>query len=194
MNSKILACLAASAAALFLAGCNSTPTYPVTYNIPVGYSTVATPYGTQSINVSATHDSNVAPGVPMYYQVNSPIPVTVYVFDKTGPGPGGPLLNQTQGTNVTSSASSTSGILEFVFSIAQAYTSGTVQLTISDQPLSPSATPLGAPAPVTQQTTTTTTGPTPVMPVPATTSSTTSTTTTTTAPAPTPVMNQTQGP
>jgi hypothetical protein len=177
---------------LFLAGCNSAPTYPVTYNIPVGYSQVATPYGTQSINVSATHDSNVAPGVPMYYQVTSPIPVSVYVFDKTGPGPGGALLNQTQGTNLTSSASSTSGILEFVFSIAQAYTNGTVQLTVSDQPLSPTATPLGPPPMTQQSTTTTTTGPVPAAPMPSTTSSTT--TTTTVSPPATPVMNQTQGP
>jgi hypothetical protein len=192
MNSKILACLAASAAALFLAACNSAPTYPVTYNIPVGYSQVATPYGTQSINVSATHDSTVAPGVPMYYQVTSPIPVTVYVFDKTGPGPGGSLLNQTQGTSVTSSASSTAGILEFVFSIAQAYTNGTVQLTISDHPLAPTATAMGAPPMTQQSTTTTTTEPTPVAPMAGTTSSTT--TTTTVSPPATPVMNQTQGP
>jgi hypothetical protein len=190
MNSKIIACFAAAAAALFLAGCDTVPTYPVSYQIPIGYSQVATPYGTQSINVSATHDSSVTPGVPMYYQVSSPVPLTLYVFDKTGPGPGGPLLNQTQGTNITATATATSNTLEFVFSTAQAYTNGTVQLTISDHPLPATATPMGA-APVMQSTTTTTSGPTPAMPQ--TTSSSTTTTTTVAAP-PTPVMNQTQGP
>jgi len=187
MNSKIIIGFAASAAALFLAGCNTAPSYPVTYQIPIGYSQVATAYGMQSINVSATHDSAVQPGVPMFYQVNSPVPLTLYVFDKTGPGPGGALLNQTQGTNITSSATASSNTLEFVFSAAQPYTSGTVQLTISDQPLQPTATAM------TQSTTTTTTSaPVPVMPPPA--STTSSTTTTTTVNPPTPMMNQTQGP
>jgi hypothetical protein len=124
----------------------------------------------------------------MFYQVSSPVPLTLYVFDKTGPGPGGVLLNQTQGTNITASATATSNVLEFVFSTAQAYTNGTVQLTVSDRPLPATATPLG-PLPVTQSTTTTTT---PGAPVPQTSS--TSTTTTTVAPAPTPVMDQTHGP
>jgi hypothetical protein len=125
----------------------------------------------------------------MFYQVASPVPLTLYVFDKTGPGPGGALLNQTQGTNITSSATASSNTLEFVFSTAQAYTNGTVQLTISDRPLPATATPMGPPPVIQSTTTTTTNAPIPVMP-----QATSSTTTTTVAAPPTPVMNQTQGP
>jgi hypothetical protein len=192
MNSKILALLAASAAAALFAGCADTTTspYPVSYQIPIGYSQAPTAYGTQSINVSATHDSTVTPGVPMYFQVNSPVPLTLYVFDKTGPGPGGNLLNQTQGTVISATATATSSTLEFVFSTAQPYTGGTVQFTISDHPLPPVTTDV-SPTPAQSTTTTTTT----VAPNPAAPGTTTTQSTTTTTPAaPTPVMNQSQGP
>ncbi len=187
MNHKIVSGIIASAAALFLAGCNSAPNYPVTYQIPIGYSQVATVYGVQSVNVSATHDSSVTPGRPLYFQVISPVNLTLYVFDKTGSGPGGVLLTQSQGTNITSSATATSDTLEFVFSAAQAYTGGTAQLTVSDSPLPPSSTALG---PIVTSSTTVTTAPTgPVAP------GTTTTTTVAAPPAPpAPMMNQTQGP
>jgi len=187
MNSKIIAGFVAGATSLFLAGCDTTPNYPVTYQIPIGYSQVSTVYGLQNLNVSATHDSSVTPGVALYYQVSSPVTLTLYVFDKTGTGPGGVLLNQTQGTNITSSATATSDTLEFVFSTAQPYTGGTVQLTVSDRPLPPTATTMG---PTTTSTTTTvTTAPTtPVAP------GTTTTTTVNTPLPPAPVMNQTKGP
>ena len=191
MKSNLLALLAVGAAAALFAGCAEAPTaYPVSYQIPIGYSQVPTAYGTQSINVSATHDSIVTPGVPMYYQVISPVPLTLYVFDKTGPGPGGALLNQTQGTIISATATATSSTLEFVFSTVQPYTGGTVQFTISDHPLPPVTTDV-APTPV-QSTTTTTTTTAPNPNAPGTT--TTQSTTTTTPAAPAPVMNQSQGP
>jgi hypothetical protein len=189
MSSKITTCLAvACGGALLLAGCASSPDYPVTYQIPIGFAQTTSAYGIQNLNVSATHDSTVPAGEPMYYQINSPVPVTLYVFDKTGSGPGGALLNQMQGTNLTATATSSSGTLEFVVSAAQQYTSGTVQLTISDHHLPPSATAMGT----TQMTTVTTVAPGPMAPA--------GTTTTTTyapappAPPPTPVMNRTTGP
>jgi hypothetical protein len=190
---KIMACFAAIAAAFFLAGCDTAPNYPVTYQIPIGFSQVATVYGVQNVNVSATHDSTVVPGVPFFFQISSPVGLTLYVFDKTGTGPGGVLLSQMQGTNITSSATATSSTMEFVFSTAQAYTGGTVQLTVSDHALPPTTTVIAMAPTSTQSTTTvTTSAPTPVA---APGSMTTTTVTTPVAPPPTtPVMNQTQGP
>ncbi len=70
----------------FLAGCESTPGLPHnlsdTDRLFAGDVSLWRP---QNLNVSATHDSAVQPGVPMYYQVTSPVNVTVYVFDKNGP-------------------------------------------------------------------------------------------------------------
>jgi len=180
MNLKIIASLATTA--LFLAGCNTAPDYPVTYQIPIGYSPqVTSVYGVQNLNVSATRDLTVAPGVPMYFQIASPVNMTIYVFDKTGSGPGGILLRQMQGTNIISSATATSKTLEFVFS-AEAYTGGTVQLTVSDRPLAPTATTMGAPA-IQSATTVTTVAPTPVVQV-APNSTTTTTVVTSTSPTP----------
>jgi len=154
MKTKLFATLSAVALALGLAGCDSTTyTYPMTYQIPIGSSQVTSAYGPQNLNVSASKDISVQPGVPLYYQVVSPISLTLYIFDKTGPGTGGPMLGQMQGENVTSSVTPSSGTLEFVFSAAQMNTGGTVQFTISDRPLAAAMNP--AMAPTTTQTTTT---------------------------------------
>ena len=193
MNLKIIPSLAATAAALFLAGCNTAPDYPVTYQIPIGYSPqVTSVYGVENLNVGAVRDLPVVPGVPMYYQIASPVNLAVYVFDKTGSGPGGVLLRQMQGTNSISSATATSKTLEFVFS-ADAYKGGTVQLTVSDRPLAPAAATMDAP-PIQSATTVTTVSPAPVVPVAP---SNTTTTTVVTSTAPTPPAqetNQTQSP
>jgi hypothetical protein len=185
---KLIAFLAAGAAAALLAGCSTVPTYPMTYQIPIGFSQVASVYGIRNLNVSATHDSNVQPGIPLFYQIASPVNLTLYVFDKTGSGPGGVLLSQMQGTNITSSATATSDTLEFVFSTSQPYTGGTVQLTVSDHPF-----PATAVAMTTTQSTTTVTTNGPLPAVAGSTTTTTVTTPTALAP-PTPVMSQTQGP
>jgi hypothetical protein len=185
MNLKITASLAATAAAFLLAGCNTTPEPPVTYQIPIGYSPqVTSVFGVENLNVSATHDLDVKPGVPMYFQVASPVSMTVYVFDKTGSGPGGVLLRQLQGTNIISSATATSHTLQFVFSAA-AYTGGTVQFTVSDRPLGP---PTAAMDTTLIQSTTTSTTVTPA-PAPQPPPSKTTTTTVVTSTAPTPPAN-----
>ncbi len=140
MNHKTLPSVAAILAALFLAGCNTTPEYPATTQIPIGYSPqITSAFGVANLNVCATHDLTVKPGVPMYFQVVSPVNMTVYVFDRTGTGPGGILLRQLEGTNSISSATATSTTLEFVFS-SEPYQGGTVQLTVSDRPLGPITT------------------------------------------------------
>jgi hypothetical protein len=181
MNLKTLPSLTAIAAALFLGGCNTAPDYPVTYQIPIGYSPqITSAYGVQNLNICATHDLSVKPGVPIYFQVVSPVNMTVYVFDKTGSGPGGVLLRQLQGSSNISSATSTSGTLELVFS-SEPYKGGTVQLTVSDRPLGPMTTTTVSSS--TQGTTMVTIAPaSAVEPAPG--SSTTTTVTTSTAPAP----------
>ena len=192
MNLKIFASLATASAALFLAGCSTPPDNPVTYQIPIGFSPqVTSVYGVQNLNVSATHDLMVKPGVPMYYEIASPVSLTAYVFDKTGTGPGGVLLRQMTGTNISSSATATSNTLQFVFS-AGAYTGGTVRLTVWDRPLAPDATAMGTSAVQSSTIVTTAAAPTPVLvqvapaPVaPAAPSTTTTTVVTSSAPTPT---------
>ena len=131
-----------------LSGCDSAPSvaYPVTYRIPIGNSTVTSAYGPQNLNVNATQDVSVAPGSTLYYSVTAPVNLQFYVFDKTGPGPGGTQLGQMQGSNFASSIVSQTGTLEFVFSAAQANTGGTVSFTISDRPMAP-IQPVMAPNP-----------------------------------------------
>lgn len=139
----------AAAAALFLSGCSSEPdvNYPVTYHLPIGNSQVTSAYGPQNMNVNATQDVQFPAGRTLYYQVISPVNLTFYVFDKTGPGPGGSLLGQMQGTTFTSSATTQSGTLEFVISASDANTGGTVTFTISDRPLTPAAPIVGPNSP-----------------------------------------------
>ena len=110
--------------------------------------------------------------------------MTVYVFDKTGSGPGGVLLRQLQGTNMISSATATSHVLQFVFSAA-AYTGGTVRFTVSDRPL---GAPTAAIDTTLIQSTTTSTTVTPA-PAPQAPPSKTTTTTVVTSTTPTPPAN-----
>ena len=79
------------------------------------------------------------PGLPLYYSVVAPVNLSFYVFDKTGPGPGGTQLGTMQGSAFASSVTSQTGTVEFVFSAAQANTGGTVTFTISDRPITPPA-------------------------------------------------------
>lgn len=146
MKTKFIAPLAALGLLVF-AGCDTTPDvhYPITYQVPIGNSQVTSAYGPQNLNVSGVQDVPVQPGMQLYFQAVAPVNLTFYVFDKTGPGPGGPMLNQGQGTFFNGSVTPTANAVEFVFSAAQANTGGTVQFTISDHPI-PSAMP--APQPV----------------------------------------------
>jgi len=143
MNAKIFAPLAALGL-LVLAGCDSTPiNYPITYQVPIGNSQVSNAYGPQNLNVSGVQDVPAQPGVPLYYQASAPVTLTFYAFDKTGPGPGGPTLNQSQGQFFNGSVTPTSSTVEFVFSVAQMNTGGTVQFTVSNRQIPAPASTMG---------------------------------------------------
>lgn len=147
MKTRFIAPLA-GLALLLLAGCEtSTIQYPITYQVPIGNSQVTSAYGPQNLNVSGVQDAPAVPGEPLYFQVVSPVYLTLYAFDKTGPGSGGTQLNVSQGTFFNTSVTPTGNTVEFVFSAAQQGTGGTVQFTVSDHPI-PSAMPQPPPQPV----------------------------------------------
>lgn len=136
--------LARAVCAIFLAvvigGCVTTAKYPITYQIKVGNTQVVSGYGPQNINVNARHVVEVEPGETFYYQVVSPINVTVYAYEQEGNGERR-LVSQMQGTAFTSSVVPNEKSLEFLFSVTQANTSGSIQFTVSDKPLAPVVTP-----------------------------------------------------
>jgi hypothetical protein len=135
-----------------LGGCASPqpplPTihYPVTYQVPIGNTSAQASTGPQSLNINATQDVEVQPGVPLYYQISSPVAVTVYLYEKIGAAPGGNLLGQMQlpaGGPTTNQITPRTSSLEFVFSASQANSSGTLQFTLSDQPIAAGVAPMG---------------------------------------------------
>jgi hypothetical protein len=142
--------------AAFLGGCAETNPplpqihYPVTYQVPVGNRQAQSNYGPQNLSVNATQDVTVQPGVPLYFQVVSPIPVNTYVYDRSGPSGNGSLITQLSGTTFTSSVTPESTTLEFSFQPLQANTSGTLQFTLSDQPLTNPAPAEPVPPPTSQ--------------------------------------------
>jgi hypothetical protein len=88
----------------------------------------------------------VQPGVPLFYRINSPVNVTVYMYEKIGAAPGGNLLGQMQiaaGSPTTSQITPRTTALEFVFSATQTNSSGTLQFTLSDQPIAAGVTSMG---------------------------------------------------
>jgi hypothetical protein len=137
-----------SLAVLALAGCDTVPTvqYPITYQVPIGNSTVTSAYGPQNLNVSGQQTVPAIPGQPLYFQIVSPVDLTLYAFDQTGPGPGGPVLNHSVGSYFNSPVIPTGSNVEFVFSAAQQGTGGTVQFTVSDHPIA-SAPPMTSAVP-----------------------------------------------
>ena len=150
MKTKLFSSAFALGLALVLAGCESQTSaphvaYPSTYQIQVGNSQVISAYGPQNSNVTATQQVTVAPGVPIYYQVVSPVAVTVYVYQNQFNGTPA-LVGQMQGTSFTSSITPGVASLEFAFAVANANSSGTLQFTINDQPLAQVA-PMPAPPP-----------------------------------------------
>ena len=146
-RSPLPASIRLTAAALLLAlvaGCATTPprprvVYPVTYNVQVGNTQVNAPSGGQNLNVNATQEVTVVPGVPLYYRVESPVAVTVTVAQRTAPAPAGVRteLGSLQGTSFTTSITPAGDLLEFTFAVVQPNSSGTLQFTLSDQPLPP---------------------------------------------------------
>jgi hypothetical protein len=125
-----------------LAGCATSPpmpsvTYPVTYQINLANSQVAASgYGPQNLNVAATQQVTVEPGQTLYYQVNSPVAVTLSIYADDGAG-NRTALGQLQGTSFTSSVLPSTAHLDFAFSVAQPNSSGTLQFTLSDRPIAP---------------------------------------------------------
>lgn len=124
---------------LALAGCATYQSNPVTYEVPFGPAQVRSDFGPSSIVVNGIQDVPVRAGAPAYFQLVSPVNVTLYAFDRVGTGPGGPLLSQLQGTSFYTSVLPTSGTVEFVISATQPVTGGSAQLTVSDSPMATNA-------------------------------------------------------
>ncbi|HEX2101655.1 MAG TPA: hypothetical protein VHF69_13365 [Candidatus Synoicihabitans sp.] len=142
MKTQILASLL-SAVALIAAGCSTTASvprvnYPVSYNVQVGNTQVATNVGGQNLNVAATQQVEVEPGEPLYYRIDSPVDVTVSAFEVGRDGQRS-LLGQMRGTSFTTSVMPSTSQVEFSFSASQPNSSGLVQFTLSDEPIQPRA-------------------------------------------------------
>lgn len=142
----LVTCAALLVVGLF-AGC-ATPApsrpvvkYPVTYNVPVGNTQVSTSAGPQNLNVSSTQQVTVEVGEPLYYQIVSPVAVTVSIYERRSSELGRVLVREFQGTAFTSSITPAASALEFVFSVQQSNSSGTLKFTLSDRPLPPAVSP-----------------------------------------------------
>jgi len=138
MNPKIT--LWSLVAVLCMAGCASTPPvprikYPVTYQVQVGNTRVNSDYGPQNLTTSANQQVAVDAGHPIYYQVVSPFDVTVQVSESASPGVK-KQVSQMQGTTFTAMITPPPPMLEFSFSPSRTNTGGTLQFTLSDQPIS----------------------------------------------------------
>ena len=144
MNAKCPLVIAFAGLALVFAGCATSNlprvTYPVTYQIHLGNTQVSSAYGPQNLNVNATQDVTAGAGEPLYYRVNSPVPVNVYVYAENSAGTYA-YLGQNQGNLFDASVTPPSSSVRFVFSVAEANTSGVLQFTISDEPIPPLSPP-----------------------------------------------------
>jgi|GEM_PF-1935225 hypothetical protein len=134
------------ALAFGFSGCATPPPprpvvmYPVSYDVPIGNTQVSANDGPQNLNVSANQDVIVEPGKTLYYQVSSPIDVTLSLYELASPTMTSARLSQMQGTSFTSSIVPTTNALRFTFSAAQANSSGTLRFTLSDRPIAPAVT------------------------------------------------------
>lgn len=132
-----------------LAGCATTQ-YPVSYQVPLNPPQVTSAYGPAGLPVNAVQDVPVPGhhGSQLYFEVVSPTDMATYVFDKTSSAPGGLLLGQFRGTNFYSSAVPTGDTVEFVFSATQPVTGGSLQLTVSDSPMTSNSSTMPYTTPV----------------------------------------------
>ncbi len=151
MKTKLCSSALGLALVLLLGGCESASLpphvpYPSTYSVQVGNTQVLSAYGPQNSNVTAAQQVTVVPGVPIYYQVVSPVAVTVYLYQDEVNGTR-TVIGQMQGMTFTSSITPAVSSLEFAFAVANANSSGTLQFTINDRPLAPAAPPAAAPPP-----------------------------------------------
>lgn len=117
--------------------------YPVSYQVPIGNAQVTANDGPQNLNVSASQDVSVEPGKTLYYQVVSPVDVTVNV-SRVSNSDTTTRLAQMQGTTFTSSIVPDTSALRFTFTAAQANSSGTLKFTLSDRPIAPAASTTSA--------------------------------------------------
>ncbi|MBW8780917.1 MAG: hypothetical protein JF599_03380 [Verrucomicrobia bacterium] len=147
MNAMIRSFVCAAAVVFLAAGCHTPErrpvvVYPVTYDIPVGNTQVSASAGAQNLNVSATQQVTARVGEPLYYQIISPVPVTVSIYERRADMPEPRMLvRELQGTNFTSSLTPSERLLEFVFSVKDSNSNGTLKFTISDRPIAPVMTP-----------------------------------------------------
>lgn len=131
------------------AGCSTTPSapprpvvvYPVTYDVPVGNTQVTSTSGPQNLNVSSTQQVTAVVGDPLYYQVVSPVAVTVSIYERKSADYARVLVREMQGTSFTASLTPSVPNLEFVFSVMQSNSSGSLKFTLSDRPIAPAVMP-----------------------------------------------------
>lgn len=115
--------------------------YPVSYQVQVGNTQVSASDGPQNLNVSATQDVSVEPGKTLYYQVASPIDVTLSLYElPASTATSTARVAQMQGTTFTSSITPTTSLVRFTFGVSQANSSGTLRFTLSDRPIAPAVT------------------------------------------------------
>lgn len=115
--------------------------YPVSYQVQVGNTQVSASDGPQNLNVSATQDVSVEPGKTLYYQVASPIDVTLSLYElPASTATSTARVAQMQGTTFTSSITPTTSLVRFTFGASQANSSGTLRFTLSDRPIAPAVT------------------------------------------------------
>ena len=127
---------------LFVGGC-ATPSpppaaYPKTYSIQVDNTQAYSDSTPQNSNMNATQDVAVANAQRLYYQVVSPVDVTVYFYRVEGQGER-VFLGQMQGRTFASSVTPNANTLEFVFIATQPNSRATLKFTLSDQPVAPAA-------------------------------------------------------
>ena len=128
--------------------------YPVSYQVQIGNTQVRANDGPQNLNVSATQDVSVEPGKTLYYQVSSPIDVTLSLYELPSSTTPSARLAQTQGTTFTSSIVPTTSAVRFTFTATQPNSSGTLRFTLSDRPIAPAVNAVNSSTTTTTTTTT----------------------------------------
>lgn len=140
MKRESLTSLGALALVFFIGGCSTPPpphaAYPVTYRIQVDNTEAHSDTGPQNPAMSPTQAVAVVSGQPLYYQVVSPVDVTVYFYGMEGEG-ARVFLGQMQGRTFAASVTPNTNTLEFVFVATQPNSSATLKFTLSDQPAAP---------------------------------------------------------
>jgi hypothetical protein len=147
MKTPTLALLGLLGASLALCGCATTPSSPVTYDVPLGPAQVTSEYGTPSIAVNGAQDLPAVAGQPLYYEVVSPVNVVFYAFDKDASGGSPPLLSQMEGTSFYGSVVPTGDDVEFLFSSVTRVSGGSVRVTVAGGPMTTGSGPVSFSSP-----------------------------------------------